>query len=885
MREISSQTLTFLNRKVGIDAAFVIEIQWSVNGQRTTYSDRTVDDIPGLKPQIIAIGELDQTKDSDSAGQTSSITITLDDIDGEIKDIFDNSDIHKRPVWVYQYFEGTNVTDKFLLFAGQIWSPIVWSEGQRTITFTIVSKIEDKEVGWSVEMGTYSSLPLKLIGQPWPMVFGTVYHVPGMALQEIPTAFITQPFGIPDASLIAELNKIQTLKGLLPTYNVARPCPVLKIWTDEDCDQEAENDRAWQEGKALQAKHDDYSEQIQELTLKLNEQRVWQKGRVPLLPTIQVKQAYHGLFKVGNGLFIGSLSDTGGFLNTQPQLEPGSYDITKQLIKAGWQFYNAGTQATIVGNYEIPFVVSIVPGTVTAVYAFQSFRGLRKLTVVPPSYYTIETRNYGVDALCVILKKPLSTVAFNSNLNIQNWENNFGQYLPAHVVASIDWEDDIYATVVSSVGPNPVDIMIYLIERYSTNTYHATNFNAVKAKVAITPFNFMYQSKSDLFSLLTELAYQCRCAIYLVDDVFTLKYLVESGEEVDEIDESDVEVGTLEVTTTPTEDIVTVYTATFRPDYSPTYSEPIRSIFRFNINKYGYREEEHDFFALNAFDVVEKVATFWMIRKSMTWKILRCKLHLNKLNLEVFDTVLLNFNRKYVAKEPVKAMVINARYSTEDKSIAAEFWVPVRLGEMVPYEHVWDIGITRQDFFPTYRDIQAGSSGGQGGGQQMELPPWNMLMFDIQRGNRTNYTQGDPTPLGEYGANLDWAPFVSAPAITVSTVPQSSPNLEPYHYPEPGAQERDVTREWSKTFPGTIKEFQEIDEKGRQTYTVDIYRKGIDNAGTETAAKCLQLDREARIPNKTAVYVMENSYKKSAPDAGTNGIVTERIIQVPIWLR
>ena len=84
---------------------------------------------------------------------SQSIDITLDDTDGSIKAIFDNTDIHKRDARVYQYFDGLSVSDKFLLFAGKVSSPIIWNERDRTVKFTIISQLEDREVGFSAEEG------------------------------------------------------------------------------------------------------------------------------------------------------------------------------------------------------------------------------------------------------------------------------------------------------------------------------------------------------------------------------------------------------------------------------------------------------------------------------------------------------------------------------------------------------------------------------------------------------------------------------------------------------------------------------------------------------------------------------------------------------------
>lgn len=875
--------------KTAIDTAFILAIQWTIGGEEILYVDRNTEDMEGTLPRIVSIGEIDETKNSDSAGATSAVGVTLSDTDGALKSMFDSQDIHKRRVKVYQYFVGTSVGDKFLLFAGQIASPIVWNEGERTLSFEIVTKLEDREVGFSPEMGRFESIAPNLIGNPWPMIFGTVLHAPALQLQEIPTAFTLEPFAVVDQSLIAELLKIANQIANFPKVNYAKICANGIYWTDTDCVQEDANDQAFQEGTQLQAQLDALTLQQRDLQDQLTQQQHWQREKVTLAATTQVTQPFTGVFRVGNSLFTGHIDNTGGYINTRtPLLEPGNYDIQAQLIKAGYQFINAGTQVVIASDYPIKFVVSLTPGEVLHVYAFQSFRGLRRLVKVPPSYYTVSVEDYGPGAAAVTivtLKQPLSTTSFLYNLGIQNWENNFGQYLPPHLVASVDWEDGIYVTFASEIGPNPVDILIYIIDNYTQNTYDVDNFAAVRSQVASTPMNFIYQSLDNSFSLLQGIAYQARCAIYLVEDVFHLKFLPEAGEEIDNISESDTVLDTLQIGTTSTEDLITVYEATFKPDYSPTFDTPVRAIFRFNINKYGYRRESFNFYAFNSFDVVEKVATFWMIRKSMTWKILKCQLQLNKINLEIFDTVLLNFAHPYVANVPVKAMVTSSRYNPSDQKIDVEFWVPVRLGEMIPYTAAWDDGINQIDIFPTYRDIQAGSAGGVGGGEKRQLPPSNGTIYDIQLNQRGNFTQGDPTSIGPYSVNDDGAPVIPADLGYLPPLPGGSPTFDPYHYPEGLTQRSEPDREWSAAYPGTLGEYQTTLPSGRQIYMVDVYRNGILRPPVTTGCQCMQLDIRDRVPPGVAVVVMENTFRAKDAETGNDSFIVERTFVIPIWLR
>jgi hypothetical protein len=110
MRSISAAGLTKLAKKLGNESVIIVEIQWSEGGSKQLYGDV---DVPaeGVRGVIQDVGGLDNviTISGVSQGTTSDsqeLSFTFDDTDGSIKNILDNTDIHKRPVWVYQWFTG-----------------------------------------------------------------------------------------------------------------------------------------------------------------------------------------------------------------------------------------------------------------------------------------------------------------------------------------------------------------------------------------------------------------------------------------------------------------------------------------------------------------------------------------------------------------------------------------------------------------------------------------------------------------------------------------------------------------------------------------------------------------------------------------------------------
>ena len=192
MRSISGNGLAKLAEKYGNEPIAIVEIDW-VAGKTMAYADRTVQSIPG---RIIEVGELDDVVNVTGSSDSQEVSLTLDDTDGTIKAILDTHDVHTRPARVYQYFSGLALSDKFLLFSGQLTSPIIWNERDRTVKVTILSQLEDREIGFSPEEGNFPYVPAEMVNKAWPLIFGTVINSPCIRVTNAITGTTLTPVGI-----------------------------------------------------------------------------------------------------------------------------------------------------------------------------------------------------------------------------------------------------------------------------------------------------------------------------------------------------------------------------------------------------------------------------------------------------------------------------------------------------------------------------------------------------------------------------------------------------------------------------------------------------------------------------------------------------------------
>jgi len=782
MRNISPAGLAKLANRQGNEPITICEIDWVVGRAASSYADR---DVEGISGRIIEVGDLDNVVGVSNNTSSQSLTVTLDDTDRTIKAIFDAHDIHKRDARVYQYFQGLDLADKFLLFAGKISSPVTWNERDRTVKFTIISQLEDREVGFSAEEGQFPYLPADLVGKAWPMIFGTVQDCPALQINHAVTGTTLTGVGIisgesqytnlplyddgsdTDGGANMSASQMSAQSGFLLDGALA--------WERYDPEKAA----------ALYKQADDISDKMSEMLAKAAAQRYCAMLRkqqqladaktqgnganpIKILGGEDFSQQRTITIDINGGLFTGRFQGDLFYVSsrTHPVDETKATNMTAakadpcppkgqhtswhfemelpcqersggmyivhgcQLTSDGFasatggsnsgrvsseailqQFWaDAGAAVRMHSSEPITYIVSITPGTVLAVKAYKQFTGERRLVVVPDNLYRVETKNYGaVTAVQIVFDKPLSTVAD------QTTTNNSG-----------GWSDDIYVTFQATAptyGPNIMDILIHLISTYTDLDYDETTFNAVKTKLEKFPANFPILERKNTLTVLQEIAYQARCALWISNGVFYLKYLPEEpvvleGGEIT-VSDLDAEKG-IEVELTPTEDLVTKTVVKWRVSWAPGSTDRPKDksektmILRHNVTRYGIQEEEYDWYIYNQPDTIYKCATFWLIRKSHTWKRIRFQTYLQKLNLETFDCVNLDFAGGYVASAAVKALVEKANYNSADNTVDFECLVPVKAGNMSLYPFFWPANLEASATWPPEEDELANDCGGGG---------------------------------------------------------------------------------------------------------------------------------------------------------------------------
>ena len=376
--------------------------------------------------------------------------------------------------------------------------------------------------------------------------------------------------------------------------------------------------------------------------------------------------------------------------------------------RAGFAWIESGSPVRIAYSNPVEFVLSIIPCELLRLAAYRTYAGQRHLATIPPKWYTVEDRDYGDGLVATIIQL----------------------VRPLDMLINTGFEGQLYATVRSSVGPNVVDVIQYLVEKYLPDTVcDVTTFAEARAATDDWPVNFALLDRFNIIQLLSSICYQACLGIWFSEGVVYLRYLPNMPAEAVDLTDDSIDAKTLSVGYTPTEEVVTKIVGTYRPSYD--LPQPYRLAGRYNISKYGTVEQSTDYFIYNDRDSVAHSITFWLLRKANTWKYLEFTTSLDTLVLETMDAVRVTLRNNFAAHGAVTGIVEKTEYDSETFTLSYRVWLPVRAGEMTTYKFAYyNIG-NLYDEFPEPVDWATGNGLG---------PP---ILRDLRNGNQGPYVVVD----------------------------------------------------------------------------------------------------------------------------------------------
>lgn len=758
------------NQATGTRPFFLLGINWG--GGISYYATRTMTVGPiKAAGKILTISNLDFATKSNSMGAVGQLSLTMDDGDSEFENNMKLTRLEKKQAILYQGFEGLSSKDLGVMFLGEITGPVVWDEGTRNVSFSITSRVEDKDVGYSATDEDFTGLDPACYNVPWPMCFGEVHNVPAVRIKRQANGVLASGIKLDsDYAKYSKASKQLTTEGIevhvfdmntgekdlihleertpgdlasfevygnnvfdilidrvrfSGTYNSANKTfkvqeankPLytgIKLANRDGTDPDEINfkklgilnaaqnfwlpdDKYDLTGLLLYFKAPDGYQNLYHCVAqhgrKCTVDRVMRNPKTAaiMLPGAEtVIEAAYAIGRSGGGVIKGELAYTYQWAlekNAKAELA----DIMTKKDSFMWH-RPSGTEVKSKNADSDVYIVSCIEmSEITSVYAHKQEplevgKDLKVFKQLPSSQYSIQLQSdYPIgtyDTTSIQLATPMSQLDEGK------------------------WEENLYVSGVSTVGPNISDIIKYILNRYTDLQVDSSSFASVATKTSAYPANFAYLDRENVIKVCEDFAWQARCALVIDNNTAYLRFLGEAGNSVLVITESEIKMKSLSFGYTNTESIITKLLGSWTPDYrdSPRQTkynqsrtrktrELIRAltddarvtenqtqfeIFEQNVEDFGLRTQEFRFNIYSSKSYVRKGLDFWGSRLSDTWKIASMTLFMPALHLQVFDTVKLDLPNFFNFQ--VDCLVTRATYNPATYEVDVELWLPIKAG-------------------------------------------------------------------------------------------------------------------------------------------------------------------------------------------------------------
>ena len=768
-KTLTSLAQTKTTQQYGTEPIIVVKIDWVISGTKWyAYKAFT---LPGIIVQSILMNDMSmsgQTKDFQT-GSFNTATIDLLDTNGDLKVLYDSQTIEKTPVTIYLYYEGFALSDFIKLFEGQLSGNIIWSEGERTLSFEAESIIEDAETGFSVDDASIiPGMPEELEGTPWPLAFGSNVHAKALHLVKRQTGTLatvaTQQSTILTINGGSEFSQDQTI-DIQIRHVVYRGRFSGDIFTVEDVPvPNYENvpiatrdvsDTDYENASVLWIDRDIsifnyYVTIVTGTGVRIINRCVRQEGR----------KCY--FFNTWDDGVSNEVLHSSGFINQVSRVKLNNWDIEKFID---------------LDNVAFHYIWSLVPGTSDARWLFTKGTEVRLWSETPDTYIVNIIPNstiksvYGTrqnrDGREEFVPIPSQLYVKKESLSIGNTTVTAIQFTtPLIDLLGHDWSGDVYVTFISPIGPNTADIIEWIVENYSSLSVDSTTFNAVSTKLDNYPSHFVLNDKRSTIELVEDIAWQARCVLSFETGVVKIIYISEQPSAQVTVTKSLVENRTLTSNHTDITGVITKLKGKWQSNAKDT--PPFPEVRQENISKYGLRESEKEFFIYNIRNLVQKSLRFWAHRYANQWLNIKASSFSDLIKLDVFDGLNLSLSdTTIVPVSSVRAVLYGFEYQSGKYDF--DLWLPIVSGSKAVDDDAWmdDSGDT--------------------------LP-------------------ADPTD--GFEETTEWA---------------FEPNHETRNTnPRGSSKEKD-----GKTYPGIVQQRLGVESATMQLYLVDIYKNGYDQSVTD----------------------------------------------------
>ncbi len=709
MKTVTSPMQTKLDTAQATEPLVIVKIEWTSG--TVYYSEKPVDfGAIECEPKLQQISNFNNQQTVDNSGTLAEANITLDDDMSEtLKLIFDTLVMEGSDCTIYHYYAGLNSsTDPIVMLKGKINADILYSDGARTLSFSINDEIIDQTMGYSYEQITdinSTTVSEDAKNKPWPLVFGTVIKSPALQIKgdlrtrlvgnaDQDDSFFTfeEGYKFPQSSEITVTIDGVAFKGTMSNNKFTITESVIALQTNVDVDPRVAGELVdlgfifWVnvandfEGKYLFV--NEYGGLVNYCVKQIGKvcycKWVWgvSKGETILLDDGDVISEVAKFPRASWSEYEASAAFQQGQQNLQladPSFsnEPIGGKYTYSGLAPDFWEIRSGAEViyqTDEPDIYIPNLIETENAKVLEVYAYRLFNGLRVLEPVPSSYFTVDENN------STLLAGMSSPPTSGTTCTTIEFANHLADFIDEH------WESDIYVSLQSSVGSNVADIIQWIVETYLTDlSVDAASFASVNSSVEPFPAGFTITDEPDAWDMCLDIAWQARCAIWVSNDEVFLKYLSEVPT-VDFAAAADtVLLKTSKLNFTSLDDISLKFIGRWQRSLTDIIQNSVSSN-PANQGNFKVNPIERDFFIYNIEELVDYSVVFWGYRAAYSWRRVNFAQIMKFTNAELFDTVGVLLNA--LSDNQIKGFLSQFSYDINNTTLNMDIILAAKTGDI-----------------------------------------------------------------------------------------------------------------------------------------------------------------------------------------------------------
>jgi hypothetical protein len=745
-RTLTAGTIAQSTRRLGSEPIVIVRVDW-VGGTKY-YGDKSFTlGTLNIEGRITDFGAVSSKINDRTYGAVDSANITICDIDGDLKTIFDSEIIEKRPVTVYHHFEGLAQSDLTTILVGKIMSPIKWSEGERTLTFDIGNDWDSEDLLLEIKETSVDFPSEEEIGTVFPLCFGSVLRLPGVRASRVPTGkLLTQIYSwttwfrdIDDpTSFKFTFNKTQFQVSGFESY--ANQSLTLEIENclfygtfDSDgktfnCATLLQFNAPWYGGIGIISRDPDDNDYTNPSVAwvaavgaytNLKGKYVWIRYSVrynyleyiddngQVIQDIIDNESYTTLKAGDDGSTVNVEKFVGreDFIAQITEVDRENNKIffsqpcvckTGDVLLGGAYGSTVGEGAQIVeARGEMRFDWVMLP-TPNAPYRWDIGPGARvkvhDLTKPDLYVYNSVASEYIYEVSCkkggvlYLLPEEYYTINLAHVLNVNGNMETLTTLTLNRDIETDGWDaSNIYVSLRSTIHSNTAtDVIDWIATNRTSLTPNAGNFTAVGALVEKYPSHFAYLTQRDALAAIQEIAWLARLGVFIDGEEIFLHYLaLEPTSHVFEALTANIRFKSMEISKTSSDDIFTKFTSFWNFTYEETEKNKVKS--ENNVDLYGEHDFEIENVIYNIKSLVEKCHNFWLNRKSNCWYTIDIDTFLYSLNVQIWDAVLVNVS--FInGGTPIRGHVISIGHDSVTHQIVLTVWLPLKHGVGEAYQ-------------------------------------------------------------------------------------------------------------------------------------------------------------------------------------------------------